>query len=125
MRYTSHKVVNAWKIQAIDCARPDGTMLSFDDGTQHLATKTWDERFAPVAGQYFVRYPDDYESVSPAEAFEAGYVRADQPTFTINASDPAAAATVRYWADRQPLDTFQKGMNLATEMDTWRRENHL
>ena len=80
-RYRSHKVVEAAKIE-------DVTRL--DDGSADLVLEIPDHypaslevnvnaaymrKHDPQTGGYYVRYPDGYESWSPAEAFEGGYTR--------------------------------------------------
>jgi hypothetical protein len=34
-------------------------------------------RYTPVAGDFWIVYPDGYQSLSPRKAFVEGYVRAD------------------------------------------------
>lgn len=41
---------------------------------------SWMEKHKPHTGGYFVRYPDGYESYSPADAFESGYEVFDRRT---------------------------------------------
>jgi hypothetical protein len=33
-------------------------------------------RYTPIVGDYWVVYPDGYQSISPAAAFESGYIPA-------------------------------------------------
>lgn len=75
-KYKCHKVVRAAKITAIAADFQDGHCeLWFDrDGKQSLNVGAdFYERHEPRPGKYFVAYDDGYQSVSPAEAFEAGY----------------------------------------------------
>lgn len=73
--YQCHKVVQAAKIVGVgitpnaanDCA------ICTDDGENHSFPRH--QRFIDaMVGSYLVKYEDGYFSVSPAEAFEAGYV---------------------------------------------------
>jgi hypothetical protein len=84
-RYRCHKEVEALKIKAIEVA--PGTQESSFATVPMIVPE--DEGFAPFAvdwqyinkhkpeiGGYWVRYPrDGYQSWSPAEAFEEGYMR--------------------------------------------------
>lgn len=79
--FRSHKVVRAGKILKIERMPAPGGMImaeltldvpgkpAITVGEQYLRKHT------PQEGGYYVRYPDGYESWSPAKAFESGYVR--------------------------------------------------
>lgn len=86
--FKSHKEVQAGKIIDIQSGRtvdfesfPGGSWLLTLAGTSDGDTPAetvevsheWRRKHAPMVGGYFVRYPDGYESFSPAKAFEEGY----------------------------------------------------
>lgn len=72
--YQSHKRVWAVKIKGLLCTQ-DGVFIVPDDpdlgnipvGPEYL------DKHNPEPGGYFVLYEDNYQSFSPAEAFESGY----------------------------------------------------
>jgi hypothetical protein len=79
-KYRSHKEVQALKIKAI-ATNGDGslTILPEDEGYLNFIVPA---KFVPKhrdgvpeVGWYWVRYDNDYESFSPAKAFEEGYTR--------------------------------------------------
>lgn len=82
-RYRSHKIIEAFKIASI-VVENDGihhSLLS-DDEWGVFVDKAYMEKHNPQIGGYFVRYPDGYQSWSPAQAFEDGYTAiplGDQP----------------------------------------------
>lgn len=74
-RYQSHKVVEALKIDHVEDQGQRGAIL-FPVDTRYPAFRVSSEYVAkhqPRAGYYWVRYSDNYESASPAAAFEEGY----------------------------------------------------
>lgn len=71
-KFKSHKIVEAVKISRI-VHGTGSSMLHFDGWTPIQVSEQWIDKHTPSAGGYFVRYPDGYESFSPAEAFEGGY----------------------------------------------------
>ena len=72
-RYKSHKIVQAARIRAIMVNTDDGiNTLALEGGESVQVVKGY-MRHNPEPGGYYVRYPDGYESWSPAEAFEDGY----------------------------------------------------
>ena len=81
-RYKCHKEVRALKIAevAIDAEgepqETDGSAVITPDNARYAPFRVNREYMAkhrPVAGGYYVVYEDDYQSFSPAEAFEKGY----------------------------------------------------
>lgn len=80
-RYVCHKEV--WALKIKDVVHQDGpgdessnpVILVFEDS--RYAPKRMSAEFAqkhePKPGGYYVVYKDDYESFSPAQAFEEGY----------------------------------------------------
>lgn len=80
-RYTSFKEVDAAKIDHLilgEGQAVDQVTVMTVDGEQIPTTREWllkhsDNETKVLAGGYFVRYADGYESWSPAEAFESGY----------------------------------------------------
>ena len=80
-RYRSHKVVEAFRIDAIRWMRPTGTIILENDelGLKYPMPAEWGSKHNPVVGGYLVKYADGYESFSPAGPFETGYTRIDGP----------------------------------------------
>ena len=81
--YTCHKRVTAMQIAAITTHVDDDTFVLHEtvpnaDGTTPgdwvLVSGDWMRRHKPSKLGYYVRYPDGYESYSPAAAFESGYI---------------------------------------------------
>lgn len=73
--YRSHKLVKAAKIAKVirSAAKADGIVLETEDSKQRWFPQD-QQRFADAGvGEYLVEYEDGYCSVSPADAFEAGY----------------------------------------------------
>lgn len=81
-RYRSHKVVEAAVIAAVQLgtgpeAGAADLILDPKDGRDQFVLKVdaaYVAKHEPVPGAYYVRYADGYESLSPAAAFESGYV---------------------------------------------------
>lgn len=69
-RWQCHKQVWADKITAIG---ETGWNLAHGGWINSDRVALLTKRNAPVIGDYWVRYEDDYESWSPAKAFEDGY----------------------------------------------------
>lgn len=87
-KYRSHKIVWALKIAAISQG-PDGS-LSISPAEDGYAPFIVPAKFVPKhrdgvpeVGWYWVRYANDYESFSPAKAFEEGYTRVDQQQIAV------------------------------------------
>lgn len=82
-RYTSIKKVWAAKIINVEVWRDPvrnglagSLVVRWDKETATIAVSdAYLNKHKPKIGGYYVRYEDGYESWSPAEAFEAGYVR--------------------------------------------------
>lgn len=89
-RWKCHKVVEAAKITG--CQFGNLPVLVLDSGDKvEVSTHVWgriirmlpakpsmlegEESWTGLVGGYFVRYPDGFESWSPADAFEGGYTR--------------------------------------------------
>ena len=79
-KYRSHKTVWAMKITGIEpqngngfagliCETPEGFKSRIEVSDEYQT------KHSPQVGGYYVRYQDGYESFSPAQAFEEGYVR--------------------------------------------------
>lgn len=79
-KFQSHKVVEAAKI--IDIRSPsDPTsngVLKLEGHFGITVRASYFERHEPKVGGYYVKYPDGYESYSPAEPFESGYTPFDE-----------------------------------------------
>lgn len=77
-RYKCHKEVQAARIDGISLngelgfTGPTGAGPSFKQ-----MSREWLDKHNPEVGGYYVVYADDYESFSPAEAFESGYTLID------------------------------------------------
>lgn len=75
-QYQAHKKVWALKIKSVEDNRSDGINYLSWENSNYARRRVSDEymvKHKPVAGGYWVRYSDGYESFSPAEAFESGY----------------------------------------------------
>lgn len=79
--YKCHKTVHALRIAEIEGhGGPEDVLRFFDVGSVPICvTKDWMRAHNPVVGGYYVVYEDGYASFSPAEAFEAGYTRIEDP----------------------------------------------
>ena len=75
--YQGIKLVHAFRIREIQPAPSDdgdAAKLVGDDGYQRREVDgRWMRKHNPQVGGYWVRYPDGYESYSPASAFGAAY----------------------------------------------------
>ena len=77
-RYKCHKEVWALKIKLIGVCEEDGSGLIAPEDRGYSAFEVSPEYMAkhnPKHGGYYVVYANGYKSYSPANAFEAGYVR--------------------------------------------------
>ena len=77
-RYRCHKEVHALKIGEGLVVNSDGstTLPILDDGFAPVTVEPGVvSRYVPMPGDYLVVYEDGYRSISPAKAFEDGYVR--------------------------------------------------
>jgi hypothetical protein len=92
-RYRCHKVVEAAKIVLVSTDLSGRPSLHFEDGQTLEVTHGYAAR-APtgfggglpaLVGGYYVRYPDGYESWSPAGPFESGYAPIEQRTLAQDA----------------------------------------
>lgn len=92
-RYRCHKTVSALKIAAV-IPNPRGAELHFDDRryAPHQVANAWVARHDPCEGSYLVIYDDGYQSVSPPEAFEAGYTLIDDGPRAKFADEPCQGA---------------------------------
>lgn len=75
-RWKSHKEVEAFKLEDIRFHTKEETLLS-GNGHSVIVKATYMAKHEPYRGGYYVRYADGYESFSPAEAFEEGYIKLD------------------------------------------------
>ena len=77
-RYRCHKEVHALKIEHV-IPNPRGAELHFVDKrfVPVPVNHGFIAKHNPMPGRYWVLYPDGYQSVSPAEAFEDGYTLVD------------------------------------------------
>ena len=79
-KFKSHKIVEAVKIESITPVITTGgaLLLVAGDGSDNIeVNRAYLLKHEPQPGGYFVRYPDGYESFSPAQAFEEGYTAVD------------------------------------------------
>lgn len=73
-KFRSHKVVSALQIQDVKPAEGDGRILYFEPPYDNITvSREVIHRYKPIAGDYYVRYDDGYESISPRTQFEEGY----------------------------------------------------
>ncbi len=84
MRYHSHKIVEAGKIQRIHRTHENNVgVIDFVEvgGKQIAVPQDWSARGVPEIGDYLVRYnggtSQEYLSWSPADVFESGYTLID------------------------------------------------
>lgn len=81
-KYLCHKTVEAEKIAAITSKEEGGAVLvgRTEDGS-YFTIATVDQAYLdkhdPQPGGYFVVYENGYQSWSPADVFEAGYVEVE------------------------------------------------
>lgn len=88
-KYQSHKIVEAGKILKIEnnenpdksgmaAASPSGAVFTVSVGGNSAfliaVGPGYMTKHKPEVGGYYVKYPDGYESFSPAEPFESGYL---------------------------------------------------
>lgn len=78
-RWKSHKEVEAFKIAKVLWNHPiaesvTAAVLEGGRGLWVRVEEAYIKKHNPQIGGYYVRYADGYESFSPAEAFEEGYV---------------------------------------------------
>lgn len=76
-RYQSIKKVWALQIASVDYNHPQGQPLIAFVNTDYAPRFVKSELFArykAVSNDYYVQYEDGCESISPAKAFEEGYV---------------------------------------------------
>jgi hypothetical protein len=72
--YRSHKIIQAMEITG---TTPDGVLLVGPDKEPFFPTEAGMTKRV-TAGDYALRYPDGFQSVSPKQAFEDGYTRIDE-----------------------------------------------
>lgn len=86
-KYICHKTVGALKIKSIkqSDAEGTGTLSFYGTKEQKEVSAEWLLKNTPQVDGYFVVYEDGYESFSPAEPFESGYVK-DEGIVTIKNS---------------------------------------
>lgn len=101
--YRSHKDVFAAKIISVEEVAPDSGAyhLVLDNGDVAVVAREWLDRKAPsggdcVGGYYVVYPPDNYASWSPADKFEAGYLRMPQPLAKVAHTDAELEGRFRY-----------------------------
>ncbi len=77
-KYNCHKQVWALKIASIGLREDGGaSIFPVEEGYDYFVVSAdYMKKHNPQPGGYFVRYKDGYESFSPADAFEEGYVKA-------------------------------------------------
>ena len=71
-QYRSHKVVGALQIRRVV---GDEVHFVLPEHPPRKAKDGMFARYVPQPGDYWVIYPDGYESISPCVAFEEGYTR--------------------------------------------------
>jgi hypothetical protein len=82
-RYQCHKIVHALKIKALQPhpEHPGEYLLTPEDSTYapFMVSRDYVNGRSAKGGGYYVTHEDGYESFSPAEAFESGYTRIQEP----------------------------------------------
>ena len=84
-QYKSHKIVEAMRIaEILNHADASGAELRLvaGDGPEAvtavvMVNRAYLVKHSPQVGGYYIRYPDGYESWSPAESFEGAYTGVD------------------------------------------------
>lgn len=71
-RYGYHKVVQAVKIEKVK-TNLNGAFITGEGFGRFFVSHDYMLRHDPVAGGYYVRYDDGYESFLPAKVFESVY----------------------------------------------------
>lgn len=138
--YSCHKQVRALKIKGVAAhAENDGAKLHFEDeGYAPLDVDAgYMMKHIPMAGGYYVIYADGYESFSPAEAFESGYIHGEgglsiiqERKYTVVAGKIVNRATGKAIPDDEPIMIFRAkdrksvGMMIAY-MAMCEDENHI
>ena len=86
-RYKSHKIVEAVKIARMHTNSNLNGLFWITPEESGIKVFTVADSYVkkhdPRVGGYYVRYPDGYESWSPAEAFEEGYTRVEDEPKTV------------------------------------------
>lgn len=85
-KYKSHKTVEAFEIIDIGCHPSKLNLWSLCSAGVEVAvdvTDEWMDKHGPKLGGYFVRYEDGYESYSPPDVFEAGYLPVEDAPLTL------------------------------------------
>lgn len=73
-QYQSHKVVEAGRItNIIGGGMGLGAVLELEDDNVTVDS-AYLAKHKPAVGGYYIKYPDGYESWSPADSFESGYL---------------------------------------------------
>lgn len=89
-KWKSHKVVSGFKITELAPSQEDTGMIlrgvHDDKPIEVHVSNQYVMRFTPSVGHYYVRYEDGYESLSPADAWEKGYLPVGTPV-TISDSE--------------------------------------
>lgn len=72
--FACKKEVQAFKISDLDFGLDGVIYLSGVEGDRQAVDFEYAKKHNPKIGGYFVKYDDGYQSWSPADKFEAGYV---------------------------------------------------
>ena len=74
--YQCHKIVKGSKIVEMEMQGSGDALVKLEDKEEPVMLMAdFFLRFKPAVGAYLVVYENGYVSVSPADAFEAGYTR--------------------------------------------------
>ncbi|EPK2688447.1 MULTISPECIES: DUF2829 domain-containing protein [Klebsiella] len=105
-KYQSIKIVEAAKIAKIE---GQVMLLSFrKHGTKVEVDQTYLDKHQPQVGGYFVRYENGYESYSPKEPFESGYLSVET---TIHAAKTGASFGIAIEMLKDGHRVARKGWN--------------
>lgn len=92
--FVCHKRVKA--AQILETTLPNdfvgGMNVSLNDGQVVTLLNAMIARYIPAAGDYLIEYEDGYRSISPKEAFEAGYSELGTVAAVLSAAEALATA---------------------------------
>lgn len=120
--YRCHKIVRAGFIVDVGPADFGNCFALTIQGLDEpiLVSREFDNKHAPRPGTYYVLYEDGYQSISPAEAFEAGYREID----TVSMVEIEAIAEKAHEMNRQYCEAIGDTSQLPWhEAPMWQKES--
>lgn len=121
-KFKSHKIVEAVKIADIRPNPENGGafLVPMSTGERMMdsipVSRAYLLKHEPKPFGYYVKYPDGYESFSPAEAFEGGYTAVDAyptPVETLTTGQPKITGYRNLSQDE--IDLMNEGKALAEQ----------